>query len=86
MFSHLEFPEDVKFTCDNRLPETSKGSIIDQLAESATVYSACSAFSALSGNSDEHFHSTSCCSEESDEEDEETEQTKHLITVIAATA
>ena len=80
MHSLLEFPEDVKFTCDDRLPETSKGGIIDQLAESATVYSACSAFSALSGNSDEHFHSTSCCSEESDQE---TEQTKYLITVIA---
>ena len=74
MFSHLEFPDD------DGLIERRKGDIIDQLAESATVYSACSPFSALSGNSDERFYSISRCYGESDE----TGQTGHLLEVTAA--
>ena len=74
MFSHLEFSDD------DGLIERRKGDIIDQLAESATVYSACSPFSALSGNSDERLYSISRSYGESDE----TGQTGHLLKVTAA--
>ena len=74
MFSHLEFSDD------DGLIERRKGDIIDQLAESATVYSACSPFSALSGNSDERLYSISRCYGESDK----TGQTGHLLKVTAA--
>ena len=52
MFSVVEFPDQASFT------DLVENETIKSLARSSIAYSACSSFTALSGNSDLHLHST----------------------------
>ena len=52
MFSVAEFPDQASFT------DLVENDTIKSLARSSIAYSACSSFTALSGNSDLHLHST----------------------------
>ena len=53
VFSVAEFPDERSIT------DLVENDAIKSLARSSIVYSACSSFTALSGNSDLHLHSTS---------------------------
>ena len=52
LFSVAEFPDQASIT------DLVENDTIKSLARSSIVYSACSSFTALSGNSDLHLHST----------------------------
>jgi len=52
LFSVAEFPDQASIT------DLVENDTIKRLARSSIVYSACSSFAALSGNSDLHLHST----------------------------
>ena len=72
LFSVSEFPDQASIT------ELVENETIKNLARSSIVYSACSSFTALSGNTDLHL---------SDEEDDKEgcEPIEHLLKVIQAT-
>ena len=68
VFSVAEFPDERSIT------DLVENDAIKSLARSSIVYSACSSFTALSGNSDLHLHSTSqIAAEESEESEDESE-------------
>ena len=65
LFSVAEFPDQASIT------DLVENDTIKSLARSSIVYSACSSFAALSGNSDLHLHSTNQRAPEGSEESEE---------------
>lgn len=65
MFSVAEFPDERSIT------DLVENDTFKSLARSSIVYSACSSFTALSGNSDLHLHSTSEIAAEGSEESED---------------
>ena len=68
VFSVAEFPDERSIT------DLVENDAIKSFARSSIVYSACSSFTALSGNSDLHLHSTSqIAAEESEESEDESE-------------
>ena len=70
LFSYAEFPDQASIT------DLVENDTIKSLARSSISYSACSSFTALSGNSDLHLHSTSqrAAVHSESEESEESEE------------